>query len=607
MAVVVFFAGSAVAQAPKNDMADKVFERVEAAGEEALPRRLKAETVLKAEAIEVDFNHEIWGMTDIGEGYVYGPTNRRSGMTVVDIDLDGDNDFVFPSTISSPLLMTNLGSSSAFYPGGSKVLDADDLPEGYQYSISLAFADLTGDALPDMVAVVQRYDPDQKAVAYFRNDGSTTAPYFSYQGLVYTDSQAGYMPAMWVALADINGDGLTDLFVVESFVTESAPYHRVFELENEGSSTQPDFKAAVEIRTLSNLLPDRLSVSEKGNARASKRAFPPPDQEDPRKAAKASYSYNIGDFDFADWNSDGVLDFMFYDRSRGLFWAPNLGSVTDPVWADYLGSNGSPRYDHQAVDDLDTFEGTFAVRENPEAAKPGVEWLRDVFLSVGSRVKTYRFFTAEDTYRIVQQAPVAYPAGMGAAAFWDYDYDGDLDLFRMAVSSASSTEMLLFPNKGTPYAPAWAWEYLNLDTVVLDYGNADNDYRHDLFVIADHDGVDGADLFVQGQDGNVRSYWAYSSPGQETAPTFQLANANYGNLVASWHSNAWPHGLAMADFNQFDDGWMEIFIAYTHDDGANLVLGDTYTGQVYDLPDFLPAPDENWAKADGEPQAGPDA
>ena len=60
--------------------------------------------------------HEIWGQTTYGEGYVYGPTNRRSGMTVVDIDLDGDNDFVFPSSISSPELMRNLGSSNAFIP-----------------------------------------------------------------------------------------------------------------------------------------------------------------------------------------------------------------------------------------------------------------------------------------------------------------------------------------------------------------------------------------------------------------------------------------------------------------------------------------------------------
>src|SRR5688572_31327575 len=49
------------------------------------------------QATQDDLHHQLWGQTDYGEGYVYGPITRRSGMTVVDIEGDGDQDFVFPN------------------------------------------------------------------------------------------------------------------------------------------------------------------------------------------------------------------------------------------------------------------------------------------------------------------------------------------------------------------------------------------------------------------------------------------------------------------------------------------------------------------------------
>src|SRR5690606_25469752 len=105
-----------------------------------------------------DLRFELWGRTSYGDGYVYGPPYRSSGVTVVDYDVDDDYDFVLPSVIGKPQVMRNLGNNRAFFPGGPRTLDIPDPASGAFLSRYMDFADLTGDGLPDLVVVANHYN-----------------------------------------------------------------------------------------------------------------------------------------------------------------------------------------------------------------------------------------------------------------------------------------------------------------------------------------------------------------------------------------------------------------------------------------------------------------
>ena len=580
----------------------------------ALPpkgRRIPPQAAAKA-ALTESFRHEIWGRTEVGEGYVYGPKNRMSAMTAVDFDQDGDQDFVFPSTIGNPQVMRNLGSSAAFYPGGSKDMDLSPLPSGVDFALALAFSDLTGDGRPDLA--VETF-ADVTQVVWFRNDGPRSDPRFSYRGVLYNGALQPAYSGIWMTFGDINGDGLSDLFVAEDYLFEPERHHRVFFVRNTGTASSPAWAAPTEIQELSALMPERIPVKAVQKALLGEplRAERPEGFKRGAKSAKSGYTYGLGDIEIADWDSDGLLDFMFYDRSKGMMWIRNVGSVEHPVWDDELGSGGVPRYDHRTIDGLTYAEGSFSLFPNPNAARPGAEWLRDVFISVNARLKTYRFFTDNQEYRITDERPVAYQAGQGKSSFWDADGDGDLDLFRMDYSSVYPAYLALFENVGTPYNPVWAQGKI-LDSVPLHPGTLgpDNYGRPDLHTFADlwSDGV--TDFLVQGQDGRIERYVA--SEGWDGAlPQFFLMDSDFGSIVDP--ADLWgggtakvssgdaggkqtgtgilPMGLALADFDRFEDGQPELLAAYyAESGGGHLVFYDPFVGFELreELQDLLSAP-----------------
>ncbi len=547
--------------------------------------------VRKGEAGDA-LRHEIWGQTDYGEGYIYGPTNRRSGMTVVDIDRDGDNDFVFPGTGTDPQVMLNLGSSSAFYPGGSKELDVSPLPAGMAYDLALEFGDLNGDGLKDMVAVLRQESPFRKHLGWFRNDGTAAGaslPKFTYQGLLYTSQRPEVWAGIWMTLGDIDADKDLDLYVAEDFIDESAPFHRVYYQQNDGTPESPAWAQPFEISVLSNQMPPPAVVAKATPGEAG--VGEPLRQEVRYRNKRGNQIYNLGDIHLADWDADGRLDFMFYNASAGMMWIPNLGTPEAPAWSGSLGNGGVPRYDHREIDGVQFIEGTFNVQENPEALKPGTEWLRDIFLSVNNRLKTFRFFANEGAYRITQENPVAYPAGQGPAAFWDYDGDGDFDLFRMGITAGTAlTNLLVLQNEGTSYNPAWG-AFKSITSVPLHEGDETNSWRGDLYLFDDWTNTGEVEFIVQGQNGQLTRYSVENAPSPDALPAFKEEETNFGDVVAQGHTGIQPRGIAMADFDRFEDGWSEILTVYRHSGGANLVLVDTLFGDVFDVPDLLQAPE----------------
>lgn len=545
-------------------------------------------------------SHELWGQTTYGEGYVYGPTNRRSGLTAVDLDTDGDNDFVFPSSVGGPEWMLNLGSSGAFYPGGSRVLSAT-LPPGTEFDLGLEFGDLNGDTLPDFIAIVRTRTPLVKRVVWFKNDGPRDRPTFSYQGVIYSSAQPDIWDGMFVTLGDLDADQDLDLYVCEAFTDTATRPHRLFYVENTGTRSAPAFATPVEKTELSILLPPRLQTSkllESQRARGfDKASFQEP--SDNRKAV--GFSYNLGDIGFADWDLDGDLDFLFYQRDDGLFWIPNVGTASAPVWANARGSNGKPLYSHSKVDGYPYEEGSFAIRTNPQAAKPGAEWVDELYLSVNNRLKTARYYS-DTGFRIVNQNAVAFAFGQGPIAYWDYDYDGDLDLFATSQGYDPNAFLMLIRNGGTAYTPAWNDEPLGINSVPLNTGNTANRYREDQYCFANYDTPVSPTFFIQRQDGTIDTYFAFAPTTEGGLPTFDPIVNSFPEVVNPAHEGIVPAGIAAADFD--GDGLVEIIANYQYDDGqyiqGELVVVDLFRQNgslfynVYSVPEFLTG-------LDGEP------
>lgn len=537
--------------------------------------------------------HELWGQTVYGEGYVYGPTNRRSGLTAVDLDTDGDNDFVFPNSAGAPEWMLNLGSAGAFYPGGSRELTAK-LPSGLEFDIGLEFGDLNGDTLPDFVAVARSRSPLQKRVVWFKNDGPRDRPTFSYQGVIYTTAQPGLWDGMFLTLGDLDNDNDLDLYVCEAFTDTAVRPHRLFVAQNTGSRTAPQFAVPVEKNELSLLLPPRLEtgkvLEDQRKRGLDKVAYQEPDAN--RKAL--GYTYNMGDIGFADWDLDGDQDFLFYQRDDGLFWVRNEGTASAPTWANVRGSNGNPLYSHRIADGYDFEEGSFALRTNPQAAKPGAEWLDEIYLSVNNRLKTARYYS-DTGYRIVNQSAVAFAFGQGPIAYWDYDYDGDLDLFSTSQGYDPNSFLMGVRNGGTAYTPAWGDEVLSINSVPLNTGNTDNRYREDQYCFADYSGPNTPVLCIQRQDGSIDLYFANAPTTDGGLPSFDPVIDAFPEVVDPSHDARMPAGIAAADFD--GDGLLEIVANYQYDDGSfiqgELVVVDLFEDggdlfyNVYSVPDLL--------------------
>jgi len=529
-----------------------------------------------------EFKHELWGRTYYGEGYVYGPTLWRSSMAVVDIDADNDNDFAFrPHYSAEPQIMRNLGTSGAFYLGGLQVLDLPD-PDATTYlDVVMDFADVTGDGLPDLVVVANRFDPHSTLIVWYVNNNG----HFTYQGQVYESPQST-LPELSLSLADINGDGLLDLFFLEPFLEDSERPHRVFLMLNEGTSTAPDWgHAAAEIQALSRLMPPRIEYS------AKKQAGPSIETHFPRRrrqVTKASYGVRVSDIEVIDWNVDGRLDFLFYDAERGVDEVRNVGTAQQAAWASEI--TATPPWDHTCLEaygvpvsdhtPLDTVFGSFDVCPNPDAYLPEAKWLDDFHIAMDGWLVTLRYYEQDSGYRLIQENAIEYASGQGPAAFWDYDNDGDLDLFRSATGSQATNALLLFPNIGTAYSPAWG-DYEVIHDVTLYPGAQSNCYREDLYTFADFDGDGVMGFFVQGQDGRIARYAAHEALAGGL-PTFTLLDSDFGGVVAPWYTNVQPRGLAVANFGGSGDGRLEIIAAYDSDEGGMIV----WYGYDYDLDDY---------------------
>ena len=531
------------------------------------------------------FQHEIWGQTYYGNGYVYGPTAWRSSMAVVDIDGDGDNDFAFRANYHvPPQAMRNLGTSGTFYPGGLKDLNVSDPVQDQVYlDVIMDFEDVTRDGRPDLVAVANRFDaPYETYIVWYRNEGPSPGdprdePQFVFMGYVYTSSQNS-LPELSLNLADIDDDGLVDLFFVEPFLAAPPYPHRVFFMKNVGTPQMPSWANPQEVTALSALMPPGIEVTTKAGQRPDAGLRMPDPLRQHRVAAKGTrLDVRVSDIELCDWDVDGLRDFLFYDALQGIDWVRNTGASTEPAWDDELNVTLRAPWRHTDLEaygipadsyiEMDKVYGTFAVRTNPEAGLPGTKWLDDCYINMEGWLITRRYFKgANEGYRLTQENCLEYPTGQGPPALWDCDGDGDLDLFRSGVGADEASMLMLFENVGTPYAPAWG-PYMTVPDTYIHKGTEANHYRQDMYAFADADGDGSTEFFIQRQDGTVSHYAATGG----LPPTLVLVEENMADVVMAGVTGVQPRGLAVADFNHSEDGYLELMVAYASDDGGRLI------------------------------------
>ena len=560
------------------------------------------------EAEDVQLKHEVWGRTYYGDGYAYGPTLWRSSVAVVDIDNDDDNDFVFRPHYTEPaVVMRNLGTSGAFYPGGMEPLDVSNPTPSLNLDVIADFGDLTGDGLPDLVVLANTFTPNVTKILWATNNGSG----FTYGGTIYTSSQST-LPEMAFSLADIDNDGDLDLLFMEPFLEAASDrQHQVYQVLNTGSSSSPIWSSPVEVRALSDLMPPRMAKkSAKSGADTGGR-----DPGERAHGPKAAWSVRVADIEVVDWDVDGLLDFMFYDAEHGIDFVRNTGTAESPEWGDELNPAPAPipwRHDDLANfnipagshADFDTVYGSFAVRTNPAAYLPDAKWLDDFYIAMDGWLITLRYDVDEGDYRLIQENSVEFGTGQGPAGFWDYDGDGDLDLFRTGIGSGDYGWLLLFPNVGTVYSPAWG-ELVAIPSMSLHKGTADSyqQYRQDLFTFADYDYDGGMDFFVQGQDGSVDRYAAIGPGAGAKAgePSFsEVQEDDFGGIVLDEQTEVTPRGLAVARFNDYDGSSQQMIAAYGSGQDGKIVYYDPLADALFDIStDILLAPDFLTSYGDG--------
>lgn len=523
------------------------------------------------------FDDEVWGRTHYGDGYVYGPTFGSMAVSVVDIDRDSDHDLVFRSDFRiPPQLMRNLGTTGAFYPGGQSDLAIPD-PPGASLWVTMEFGDVTGDRRPDLVAIAIDYNTDQTFIVAYKNDGPRNNPAFTYIDTLYTSPQIT-RPEIIPSLADLDSDGLVDIVFMEPFLDRSSGEHAVFFMKNTGTASIPSWGNAVEITALSNLLPPGARKTPEKALNDADRSLP----SRPKARGKAGTVERVTDIEIADWDIDGLLDLIYYDALGGLYWVENTGTTANPQW-DSISDSLADFFPDLPIPEAYT-NGSFAIRTNPDAFLDSAEWLDDIFISAGGELTSWRYFVSSESYRLTQETALAYFSGQGPPSFWDYDGDGDLDLFRGGVGGASRARLLLFPNVGTPYDPAWGdFAVIQDDNVIMSIGTVDNEYRQDLHTFADIDNDGDQDLFIQRQDGSVDWFYAQRPTGGAALPTFVTAVENLGSLAPTDRTGVQPRGLAVADFDLSPLGRGEIITAYASDQGAGIVYYDFEGGTVTDM------------------------
>ena len=387
----------------------------------------------------------------------------------VDIDGDGDLDLFIQERSNELMFFENAGTTQAarFVWQTDKYGDLD-IGEWSR------FADLDGDGDLDLLA-----ERPYSYIRYYRNEGSTTEPWFvaAIDSVRDSDGRAVFADRQNIPnLNDIDCDGQIDLFLgrVEGTITR---YEVV-----EGSAEAPRFR----------FVNDRFEGIEIIG------------QIGTMHGANAMY--------FADIDDDGDADFFWGDffepgvlliRNVGSCSAPNLRSDPQALVAsgDTLSTSGYNVPVLRDIDgdgDLDLFVGVLGGAFNPQRTASDNFFFLERTADGDLTLRTRRYLSTIDV------------GSESTPTLADIDGDGDLDLLvgnKIDPATLDRGRLYLFRNTGTPTTP----EFRLADT--LDVAST----YHVAPLFADLDADGDLDLLLGSWNDGVMILW---NEGTRTEPTF---------------------------------------------------------------------------------------
>ena len=419
-----------------------------------------------------NFVLQLYGVkTDLND---YMGSESASVPTIVDIDGDGDQDFLTGSSTGEITYFQNIGTAQNFnfkfitsrFANILIIGGADDPKHG---ASSIMFGDIDGDNDKDLFWG----DLFGLSIYYIKNTG--TAQNFQWNVIDTNSPPPNYyhsggfnMPGIY----DIDGDGKNDFFI--GVLIGSKTINNFVYFKNTGPINTPAFTK----------ITDNFIVS----------------------ADIGSYSYPA----FSDIDNDGDKDmFIGCDRSVGFY--RNTGTPTLPEYTlvtDSLTLNVSNFNFAPAVGDLNGDGNKDMVLGYYALAK-----LR-YYRNTGTLANPVFTYTASqmDTMNLSQAS---------APCLADLDNDGDLDL----LAGNSSGKLSYYRNNGS--ASSFNFQFISNNYASVSVGN---DAAPNL---GDLDGDNDLDLLVGNRIGQIAFY---RNTGSITSPVFTFVTANYAGINAFQNS-----------------------------------------------------------------------
>ncbi len=418
------------------------------------------------------FQLQLYGVkTDVGD---YMGSESASIPTIVDIDGDGDQDFLTGSSTGEVTYYQNIGTVQNFtykfitarFANILIIGGADDPKHG---ASSITFGDIDGDNDKDLFWG----DLFGLSIYYIKNTG--TAQNFQWTTIDTNSPPPNYyfsggfnMPGIY----DIDNDGRNDFFIgvlIGSKTINNFVYYR-----NMGPLNNPSFTK----------ITDNFILS----------------------ADMGSYSYPS----LADIDNDGDKDmFIGCDRSVGFYrntgtsTAPAFTLVTDSLPLNITNFNFAP-----AIGDLDGDGKKDMVLGYYSLAR------LKYFRNTGTLANPVFTLTASqmDTMNLSQAS---------APCLADLDNDGDLDL----LAGNSGGKLTYYRNNGS--AASFNFQFISNNYASVNVGNDASPSLGDL------DGDGDLDLLVGNRLGQIAFY---RNTGSVSSPVFTFVTSNYAGINAFQNS-----------------------------------------------------------------------
>lgn len=325
---------------------------------------------------------------------------RFRHVVIVDATGDGLNDVVLTTGVGRPLAMVNTGRGT----GAAEMFERDEIAGLDAYTYSIAWGDLGGDG--DLDAVTGAYNAELTAARRLTLGDKGGVGLFEREGGSFTHTQlAEESQALAVRIGDINGDGVSDIFVGNDLAT---PDHIWFAAEDGWDQVTPFSQTA-----FSTMGVDSGDIDNDGDLDLFATDMKPMDD---KPETLSAYEGVIADID-ASPDTDNIQIpenvLLVADGSGYSSEAPSFGiEATGWSWSGLFGD-----LDNDGFQDLYVVNGMVADNLFDHLPDASLTEPNQAFKNIeGQRFETEHSWGLDDR------------SGGRGMAMADLDNDGDLDI-----------------------------------------------------------------------------------------------------------------------------------------------------------------------------------